>query len=57
MDGVIINNKKLDKNFFEKERPNVNNNALNGVIPLNFNNEKELIKGEKKIIVTLPKKK
>ncbi len=52
-----MNNKKLDKNFFEKERPNVNNNALNGVIPLNFNNEKELIKGEKKIIVTLPKKK
>ena len=52
-----MNNKKLDKNFFEKERPNVNINALNDIIPLKIDKEKELIKGEKKIIVTLPKKK
>ena len=49
--------KKINKKFFEKERPNVNHNTLKDVIPLSFDNEKELIRGEKKIIVKLLKKK
>ena len=49
--------KKISKQFFEKERENAPKNTLKkDVIPLNLDNEKELIKGTKKIIVSLPKK-
>lgn len=50
-------NKKLDKSFFEKERENAPKNTLKkDVVPLELENEKELLKGEKKIKVTLPKR-
>ena len=47
----------INKKFFEKERPNAPKNTLKkDVVPLNLKNEKELLKGDKKIKVTLPKK-
>lgn len=49
--------KIITKRFFETERPNAPKNTLKkDVVPLNLKNEKELLKGEKKIKVSLPKK-
>ena len=45
--------KIITKKFFEKERPNAPKNTLKkDVVPLNLENEKELLKGREKIRIT-----
>lgn len=45
--------KKLPLSFFEKPRPNAPKNSLKDIIPIEWS--KEVIDGNKKIIVSLPK--
>lgn len=44
--------KKLPLSFFEKSRPNAPRNSLKDIIPIKWS--KEVIDGEKEIIVNLP---
>ena len=48
--------KKLPKSFFEKKREKAPCDSLNDIKTFKFEDEKAILKGEKKIKVTLPKK-
>lgn len=48
--------KKLPKSFFRKEREKASCDSLNDIKTFKFEDEKKILKGDKELIVTLPKK-